>query len=128
MHDWMGIGLIALGFGLVAAGFLKRRNRIRNPLPAGAIRPEFAAMGEIARPLILFAVGFFALKMSLFYFLLGGERYLTRLDFAGILFVLATYSVYVVLATKPRPVHAAEPVAAGADDAADLRPDLRRAA
>ena len=31
-------------------------------------------MGEIVRPLMLFAVGLFALKMSLFYFVLGGER------------------------------------------------------
>jgi hypothetical protein len=119
MHDWMGIGLIALGLGLVAAGFVKRHNRIHKPLPAGAIRPEFAAMGEIARPMILFAVGFFALKMSLFYFVLGGERYLTRLDFAGILFVLAAYSAYVVLATTQRAVAAADTVEL--ESAADAR-------
>ena len=95
---------------------------MNKPLPDGAIRPEFAAMGEIVRPLILFAVGFFALKMTLFYFVLGGQRYLTALDFAGILFVLATYSFYVVLATKARPVRVAEPVAGdGVDHAADLR-------
>ncbi len=125
MHDWLGIGLIALGMGVAAAGFVKRRNRMNLPLSAGAIRPEFAAMGEIARPLILFAVGFFALKMALFYFVLGGERYLTRLDFGGILFVLASYSGYVVLATSKRSVVAAE---TGATDAEAVTSDLRRAA
>lgn len=105
MHDWLGIGLIALGLGLLAAAVVKRRNRRLNPLPAGAIRPEFASMGEIVRPLVLFAVGFVALKMSLFYFLFGGSRLLTPLDYGALMFVLATYCVYLVAATtKPREV------------------------
>lgn len=103
MHDWLGFGLIALGLGLLFAGFVKHRNRLRTPVEAGAIRPEFAAMGEIARPLVLFAVGFVALKMSLFYFVLGGDKLLTALDYAGLMFVLAAYCLYLVAATmKPR--------------------------
>ena len=102
MHDWLGIGLIALGLGLIGHGFLKRQAKARNPLPAGSIRPEFAAMGQIVRPLILFFVGVFALKMSLFYFVLGGERYLTQLEFGGILFVLAAYSGWLVVASRGR--------------------------
>lgn len=105
MHDWLGVGLIALGLGLIGHGFMKRQAKLRNPLPAGSIRPEFAAMGEIVRPLILFFVGVFALKMSLFYFVLGGQRFLTPLEYGGILFVLASYSGWLVLATK-RPVMA----------------------
>ena len=103
MYDSLGIGLITLGACLVVAGTRKRRSRIRSPLPAGAIRPEFAAMGEMARPLILFAVGLFALKISFFYFVMGGRGLLTPLDFAGIMFVLATYSGYLVAATTTRP-------------------------
>jgi hypothetical protein len=91
MHDWLGIGLIAFGLGLVGAGIAKYRYRSRTPLPAGAIRPEFASMGEIVRPMVLFCVGFVALKMSLFYFVLGGNNLLTPLDFGGLLFVLAAY-------------------------------------
>jgi hypothetical protein len=105
MHDWLGIGLIVLGLGLALAGLVKHRDRRRTPVPAGAIRPEFAAMGEIVRPLVLFAVGFVALKMSLFYFVFGGDRMLTAFDFAGLMFVLAAYCWYLVAATmKPRPV------------------------
>jgi hypothetical protein len=95
-----GIAMIALGCGLLVSGVLKRRARIRSPLPAGAIRPEFAAMGEIARPMILFAVGFVALKTSVLYFLFDGARFLPPLTFAGFLFVLGAYSVWLVLATK----------------------------
>ena len=103
MHDWLGMGLIALGVGLAFAGVVKHRNRSRTRLAAGAIRPEFAAMGEMVRPLILFAVAVVALKMSVFYFVFGGDRLMTALQYAGLLFVLATYCVYLVVATaRPR--------------------------
>lgn len=108
MHDWLGMALIALGLGLLASGVTKRRAPVRTAVQAGAIRPEFAALGEIIRPVIFFCVGVFALKMTLFYFVLGGQRFLSPLDFAGILFVLATYVAWLALVTK-RP--AAPPVA-----------------
>lgn len=112
MHDWLGIGLITVGLGLIVFGVTKRQNRMRNPVPAGAIRPEFAAMGETMRPIILFFVGVFALKMTVFYSFFGGQRFLTPLDFAGLLFVLAAYSGWLVMATK-RPIEtpAREPMA-----------------
>jgi hypothetical protein len=103
MTDWMGMGLIAFGLGLIGHGIMKRQARLRSPLPAGSIRPEYAAMGEIVRPMILFFVGLFAFKMSLFYFLLNGQRFLTPLEFGGVLFVLAAYSGWLILAMK-RPV------------------------
>ena len=105
MHDWVGGGLIALGLGLVAAATVKHRKRTRILLPAGVIRPEFAAMGEMVRPLILFAVAFVALKMSLFYFVFGGDKLLSPLEYAGLMFVLVAYCGYLVVATsKPRMV------------------------
>ena len=111
MHDWLGIGLIALGLGLVGAGIAKYRFRRRTAVPAGAIRPEFASMGEIVRPLVLFCVGLIALKMSLFYFLLGGDRLLTPLEYGSLLFVLAAYCGYLVAATSKRREAVAEQVA-----------------
>ena len=105
MHDWLGTGLIALGIGLAGASVLKYRSRARAVVRAGDIRPEFAAMGEMVRPMILFCVGFVALKMSLFYFLFGGARLMTQLDYGGLMFVLVVYCVYLVVATsKPREV------------------------
>jgi hypothetical protein len=92
MHDWLGVGLI------------------------GAIRPEYAAMGKMVRPLVLFGVGFVALKMSLFYFIFGGNRLMTPLEFAGLLFVMATYCGYLVAATM-RPGRATETARTSEPDA-----------
>ncbi len=114
MHDWLGIGLIALGLGLIAAAVRKHQSKKR-PVPSvGTIRPEFAAMGDIVRPIILFGVAIFALKMTLFYFIFSGQRFLSPLDFAGILFLLAAYSGWLIVATRrpaKAPVH--DPVPSG---------------
>jgi hypothetical protein len=110
MRDWLGIGLFAPSGALLIAGLVKRRARMEAVVPADAIRPEFAAMGEIARPLILIALAFAGLKMSLLYMVLGGQRFLSPLDFAGFLAVLAAYGLWLVLSTKrSRPVSSAAP-------------------
>ncbi len=114
MQDWLGMALFALGLGLIVSAVFKRRSRLRTILPAGELRPEYAAMGQVARPLVLFFVALFALKMSLFYFVLGGQKYLTGLDFAGVLFVLASYAGWLVAATTRRRI--AAPVPAAVDD------------
>ena len=112
MHDWLGLVLFSLGLGLIVSGIAKRRKRMRVFVRSDDIRPEFAAMGAIARPIILFGVGVFALKMTLFYFVLGGQRFLTAFEFAGLLFVLAAYAGWLVLATT-RPVNASVPMPSG---------------
>ena len=69
-------------------------------------------MGEMIRPLVLFAVGFVALKMAVFYFLSRWSAVSSQLDFAGVLFVLAAYAGCLVLATT-RPVARATAPAIG---------------
>jgi hypothetical protein len=123
MHDWLGMALVALGFGLLWAAVMKRRNRARTVAVAGSIRPEFAAMGEIVRPMVLFVVALFAAKMTLFYFVLGGQHMLTALQYGGVMFVLAAYTAYLVIATTKvadvqAPDAAAEPASPGTPSAA----------
>src|SRR3954465_13782330 len=123
MHDWLGLAQVALGFGLLGTAVMKRRNRVRTVAVAGSIRPEFAAMGEIVRPMVLFVVALFAAKMTLFYFVLGGQHMLTALQYGGVMFVLAAYTAYLVIATTkvadvPVPDAAAEPASPGAPSAA----------
>jgi hypothetical protein len=114
MHGWLGLAMFPLGLGMAVAAFMKRRSRMTTVTPAGQIRPEFAMMGEIMRPVVLFVVGIFALEMVLLYFVFGGAQFLTALDFGGVMFVLAAYTGYLLVATsKP----AAAPVIAASDDA-----------
>ena len=67
-------------------------------------------MGEIMRPVVLFVVGIFALEMVLLYFVFGGAKFLTALDFGGVMFLLATYTGYLLVSTsKQTPVPVVEP-------------------
>ncbi|MFO1027971.1 MAG: hypothetical protein U1E70_22560 [Acetobacteraceae bacterium] len=129
MVDVMGLGLVALGGGLLWSANRKYRERTTTRLKPGEVRPEFAVAGEIMRPIILFIVGFFALKMTLFYFALGGNRMLSALQYGGLMFVLGAYAVSLYAATAKRPDQApananaspAEPATAD-PSAEDLRP------
>jgi hypothetical protein len=112
MHGWLGMAMIPLGLGMAYAAFIKRRSRMTTVTPAGQIRPEFAAMGEIMRPIVLFVVGIFALEMVAVYFVFGGARFLTALDFGGIMFVLAAYTGYLLASTaKQAPAAVVVPAA-----------------
>jgi hypothetical protein len=100
MHGWLGMAMIPIGIGMAVAASMKLRNRLSVASPAGQIRPEFAAMGEIMRPIVLFVIGIFAAEMILLYFVFGGQRFMTPLDFGGIMFVLLAYTGYVLVATR----------------------------
>ena len=101
-------GLFAFGTGLLIGAVFKRRARRQSrPASAGTIRPEFAMMREIVRPLIMFALAVFAAKLCFFYMVLGGDTMLPALAFAGLLYVLAAYAVWTVAATTRRPTGAA---------------------
>jgi hypothetical protein len=53
---------------------------------------SLAAFGAILRPLILCAVGYFAVKVILAYLLLDRGRYFSLFDLGGLLFLLAAYA------------------------------------
>jgi acyl-CoA synthetase (AMP-forming)/AMP-acid ligase II len=114
MHGWLGMAMIPIGIGMAVAAFMKHRSRMSNASSAGQMRPEFAAMGEIMRPIVLFVVGIFAAEMILLYFVFGGRQFMTALDFGGIMFVLATYTGYLLVATRKQ-VQAPETEATGSE-------------
>ena len=102
MHGWLGIALIAFGLAVVAFGFVKRGQRRNRVLPPGSIRPEFAGMSAIVRPLLLWFLGLIAAETCIHYFMFGGRTLMAPLDFAGLLFLIAAVAAYVLLAvTKP---------------------------
>jgi hypothetical protein len=62
---------------------------------------SLAAFGAILQPLILCALGYFAVKVTMTYLLLGGGRYFSLYDLGGLLFLLAAYA-WLVLQTRHR--------------------------
>jgi hypothetical protein len=119
MQDWLTIALFALGLALIVSAVFKRRGRLRAVIPAGQMRPEYAAMGKIVRPLVLGFLAVLALKVSVFYFLFGGQRFLTPLQYAGVMFVLLAYAGWLVAATTRRRIES--PAAAEAPVEAAIR-------
>lgn len=107
MHGWLGIALIVAGTAVIAFGFVKRRQRRNRVLPPGSIRPEFAGMAAIVRPLLLWFLGLIAAETCIHYFMFGGSALMAPLDFGGLLFLIAAIAAYVVLAVT-RPVQAAD--------------------
>jgi hypothetical protein len=104
MDALLGFGLTVLAIGFVGLGWRKRQ--ARRQIPAGAIRPEFAVIGEIMRPILLLLVAVLAVKITVFYFLFEGRRYMSPAVFTGTMLVLAGYATYVTLAlqrTNPAP-------------------------
>jgi hypothetical protein len=107
MRGLLGPALFVAGAALIALGVAKRRKRRQRVHPPGSIRPEFAGMSNMVRPLLLWTLGFFAAETTLHYFMMGGSSFLSPFDFAGILFLFAAFAAYVVLAVIP-PVVAPE--------------------
>lgn len=82
MHNWIGAATAALGGWLIYSGLAHRR-RVLAARRAAAIfgKPDaapphhqsLAIFGDIMRPIIICALGYFALKVGLAYALLGGQ-------------------------------------------------------
>ena len=81
MHDCLGIGLIALGLGLAVAGVFKHRSRQNTPVEVARSGQSSPSWVRSCGQWCCSWVGLIGLKMSLFYFVFGGDRFLTPLDY-----------------------------------------------
>jgi hypothetical protein len=86
---------------------MKRRTKPRAAGNAAPIRPEFAALGEMVRPILLFGLLLVAVKTTAFYYLFDGARFMSPLTFGAFLFVLAAYAGWLGLVISPV-IHRAE--------------------
>ncbi len=103
-------GLICLA---VAAAFLvaalQQRRRVRAALEAASLagiapagETSLAAFGEIARPIILFALAYAGLKTTFVYFAFGGAVLFSLFDLGGFLALLAGYGTWISMRTRYR--------------------------
>ncbi|TQF76222.1 hypothetical protein FK498_18955, partial [Elioraea sp. Yellowstone] len=131
MQDIAGVILFAAGAALVWRA-LARRDRIRAEArrraaagmadPRAGLHPSLAVIGEVAPPLMIGGLAIVALKLVLAYAMTGAARWFSLLDLAGLLFLLASWSVWLVLRTRhPAFPPPAEPAAAAAAAAASAR-------
>lgn len=133
MRNFVGLGMSLIALALVYAAYA-HRNRVLLARAAAAARGEapaepslrsLAVFGEIIAPIILFFLGYLALKTTFLYFVFDGGQHLSYFDLAGFLSALAGYGYWIKMKTLYRlsdfaaPVSkAAEPQAAPATPAA----------
>lgn len=117
MRNATGLVLFVLGAWLAYSAFA-RRARVIAARRSGAVpaeseasgNPRLSMLGEIMRPIILFALAYLALKTIFAYVVLEADRWLSLFDLAGFLFLLAAYGSWVVVRTRYRAVSSGAPV------------------
>ena len=102
MHDWMGIGLVALGLGLIVSGIMKRRSRMQSAAsgrcdPSGVRRD--GGDDPAADPV---RSGGLRAKDDAVLLRPWWAEIPDTAGFRGFLFVLAAYAGWLVMATKRR--------------------------
>lgn len=111
------VGLLCFAGGawlLGSALARKRRSIAAGPLSAPPLHPSLQMLGDVMPPLVVLGLVIIGGKMTLAFFVADAGRYLSLLDLAGFLFLLAGYGVSVVYRTRYRlgPAVVAAPVAA----------------
>jgi hypothetical protein len=109
MRYWTGLVLFVAAGWLIQAGLAHRRRILAvGGAGDGASARSIDTLGYIFRPIILFALVYVGIKSAFVYWVLDGGRYLSLVDLAGFLCLLAGYGTWAVLKTKYR----ARPIAA----------------
>lgn len=72
-------------------------------VPASASgHPSLAVLGEVMPPIIIGLLVYGGLKATLLFFAFGAGRWLSLFDLAGLLFLLASYGIWLVIMTRHR--------------------------
>ena len=110
MQNVLGLILTLGGTGLIWSGWARRARTLAasggDPATTNASLADF---GAIVRPLVYVALGYLALKVSLAYALLDAGRIVSPFDFAGFLYLLAAYGIWLHLRTGRRAANEAAP-------------------
>jgi hypothetical protein len=130
MRNVMGLVLFGFGAWLAFSAYAHRAGVIAarrgGPTPVEGEapgNPQLAVFGEIMRPIILFALGLLAVKTIFAYLVLDGNRWVSLVDLAGFLFLLAAYGSWVAVKTKYRPVWSVVPARAAVATPEEAVPD-----
>jgi hypothetical protein len=107
MRNWTGAALFAIGAWLVYSALAHRRRIVADlrhggPRQAITANSSLTALGDIFRPLVIIGVVYFAIKVTLAYILLDGDRIFSLFDLSGLLCLLAAYAVWLTVKTKYR--------------------------
>ncbi len=111
MRYFIGLGCVLVGVALIYFANAHKK-RVLDARAAAAARGEppppepalnsIAVFGEIVGPIILFFLGYLALKTTFVYFAFDGGRYLSYFDLGGFLFAIGGYGFWIMTRTKYR--------------------------
>jgi len=80
----------------------KRRAVAAGPLSAAPLHPSLQILGDALPPLIVVALALIGVKMTVAFAVTEASRYLSLVDLAGFLFLLAAYGTSVVFRARYR--------------------------
>lgn len=97
----LGLAFVSFGLALIWAAERRRRRVLLAPARE-PLNPSLVVFGDIARPIILCALGYLGVKLSLVYLMLDAGRWFSLLDLGGLLFLLGAYGRWMVVWTRYR--------------------------
>ncbi len=111
MRYWVGAILFLCGAWFVWSGLQRRRQVMAakaaaadgSGAPLPVLSPGMAIIGDVVPPLVCIVLAIVGAKVTFAYFVVDAGRFFSLFDLGGLLFLMASYGLWMILRAKHRP-------------------------